>query len=251
MLTHFYGYLYFADLHTHRFYLRFVRDRMHYLDSIFCKASAVVQLIQTDIAHSTRSEMLLRSESVTAGERPGSTVPTLPVVGNGNALVPIPRTYHAYHIRRGDFQHKWTRLSAEDILRQSVHLLDTTVSRLLYISTDEQNRTFFEPFRKLFEVRFLGHYEAAARTNEVNQNHVGMIEQIICANAHTFIGTPLSTFTSFISRMRGYYNISFPGRYTRTYYFMPKFMYQLQKEPRLQLPFWPREFVEAFEGIDD
>jgi hypothetical protein len=31
----------------------------------------------------------------------------------------------------------------------------------------------------------------------MNQNYVGMIEQVICANAHTFIGTPLSTFTGF------------------------------------------------------
>ena len=34
MLTHFYGYLFFADINVHRFYLRFVRDRMLYLDSI-------------------------------------------------------------------------------------------------------------------------------------------------------------------------------------------------------------------------
>jgi hypothetical protein len=30
-----------------------------------------------------------------------------------------------------------------------------------------------------------------------------MIEQVICANAHTFIGTARSTFTGYITRMRG------------------------------------------------
>jgi hypothetical protein len=32
-----------------------------------------------------------------------------------------------------------------------------------------------------------------------------MVEQTVCANAHTFVGTPLSTFTGYITRMRGYY----------------------------------------------
>jgi hypothetical protein len=40
----------------------------------------------------------------------------------------------------------------------------------------------------------------------MNPNHLGMVEQIVCANAHTFIGTPLSTFTGFITRMRGFMN---------------------------------------------
>ncbi|RYH11033.1 hypothetical protein EON65_39095 [archaeon] len=37
----------------------------------------------------------------------------------------------------------------------------------------------------------------------VTKNHIGMLEQIICANAHTFVGTPFSTFTGYITRMRG------------------------------------------------
>ena len=41
---------------------------------------------------------------------------------------------------------------------------------------------------------------------DMNPNHLGMVEQLVCANAHTFIGTPLSTFTGFITRMRGFMN---------------------------------------------
>jgi hypothetical protein len=37
----------------------------------------------------------------------------------------------------------------------------------------------------------------------VNRNHIGMMEQVVCANAHTFIGTAKSTFTGYITRMRG------------------------------------------------
>jgi hypothetical protein len=38
---------------------------------------------------------------------------------------------------------------------------------------------------------------------QVNRNHIGMMEQVVCANAHTFIGTAKSTFTGYITRMRG------------------------------------------------
>lgn len=48
MLTHFYSYLFFADMKLHRYYLRFVRDRLRYLDSIFCTAARVIDLIQND-----------------------------------------------------------------------------------------------------------------------------------------------------------------------------------------------------------
>ena len=78
----------------------------------------------------------------------------------------------------------------------------------MYIGTDERNLSFFDPFREHFVVKTLNDYMIEARIDEENANHIGMIEQIIMANAFTFIGTPLSTFTNFITRMRGYYNIS-------------------------------------------
>ena len=125
------------------------------------------------------------------------------------------------------------------------HLLDTNVTRLLYIATDEKNKAFFKPFHQVrcassslpclslgarpaslnsplalripstsrpvchqaFTVRFLDDFidRAHLGDNHLNQNHLGMVEQTVCANAHTFVGTPLSTFTGYITRMRGYY----------------------------------------------
>lgn len=109
-----------------------------------------------------------------------------------------------------------------------------------------------------------------------------MIEQVICANAYTFIGTPLSTFTAYITRMRGYSNrtltvlptdkehfysgqkfnkvakdripastVSRQGLYDRTYYFMKHHMYHLHTKPHMHLPLWVRDFVEPFVKIDD
>jgi hypothetical protein len=57
-----------------------------------------------------------------------------------------------------------------------------------------------------YTVRFLDSYldlNPPKGKGKLNLNHVGMMEQVVCANAHTFIGTPYSTFTGYITRMRG------------------------------------------------
>jgi hypothetical protein len=209
MLTHFYTYLYWEDFHTEQIYKRFVRDRLHYHDDIFCAAGQVVALLHQD-----------------ANEIDGKGVQTAAqssyktLGGNTN----YNSTYFAFHIRRGDFQYKETRLSAETIWENTRHLLDTSVSTLIYIATDEKDVTFFKPFMQPpYTVKFLHDYEAllgwvsvpgqggrsssgsggGAGGKGLNRNHLGMIEQVICANAHTFIGTPRSSFTGYITRMRG------------------------------------------------
>jgi len=78
--------------------------------------------------------------------------------------------------------------------------------------------------------------------------HSGMIEQIVCANAHTFLGSVKSSFSGYITRLRGYYR---DGRYARTYYLAMEDRYQLFKKTDLVGPFWAREFATAHKDIDD
>ncbi len=187
-----------------------------------------------------------------------------------------------------------TRLEAADIVRLTNHLVPDRHTKVAYISTDEGNRTFFEPFmREYGAVYFLADLKNGTNVDEINQNYVGMIEQVVCANADVFIGTPLSTFTAYITRIRGFMNrtithvpqlatrtpihsnskhsdskvtskstprhsvrvpaavIDRSGLYNRTYYFMTHHMYMLHTKPHVHFPLWIRDFVDAFENIDD
>lgn len=242
ILTHFYSYLYWADRKTEHIYKRLVRDRLHYHDDIFCAAGEIVRMIHAEAAalNGDKVQDLSRADSKTWG-------------GDSNR----DATYFAFHIRRGDFQYAHTQRAAADIVKTSEHLLAPHRERtaLLYISTDEADKSYFQPFQTLnnrsMQVRFLENYLPklpAAFLKGFNKNHIGMIEQVICANAHTFIGTPLSTFTGYITRMRGYYR---DGRYKRTYYTMKDVMYQLQRQEEIEGPFWAREFAVAHKDIDD
>lgn len=238
LLTHFYSYLYWADPHVEHIHKRIVRDRLHYHDDIFCSAGRVVRLLH-HLAVAYTGDDFPSKENANPKTLGGNT--------NKDA------TYLAVHIRRGDFQYEHTQIPAERIWGNIKHLLNSSRTPILYISTDERNKSFFEPFKGnaqegKFEIRFLSDFIKPSKLAGINQNHIGMIEQVICANAYTFIGTPLSTFTGYITRMRGYYR---DGRYARTYYTMRAVTYQLHTQPELEGPFWAREFAVAHRDIDD
>jgi hypothetical protein len=121
LLEHFYTFLHFQDRAMDLYYKRFVRDYVHYTALIFCRAALI-------------ANSLLREERD----------------GDGG--------YVAFHIRRGDFQYKEMKLSAEAILA-NVKPFIPAQTRVVYIATDERNKTFFAPFFKAFPaVRFLDDY---------------------------------------------------------------------------------------------
>jgi hypothetical protein len=226
LLTLFYAYFFFLEPKQDRQYKRFVRDRIRYHEPVYCAGGKI-------------------AETMTKRADPSVALP----------LTSMIRTkYVAFHIRRGDFQHKWVKIPAQEILDLTTSLIPgNPKDKVVYIATDERNMSFFEPFKKAFkEVYFLNDFQFRADygVQQLPKNHAGMVDQIVCASADIFIGTPLSTFTGYITRLRGYMNTTVPGLYDRTYFYMEKHMHQLQDRPHLHLPFWPREFVDAFEGIN-
>lgn len=240
LLTHYYSYLFLANPREERIYKRLVRDRLHYRDDIFCGAGHIVKRLHEYAALLTNKPIQDPKyyNNMTLGGKMNN-------VDKDNFA-----TYHAFHIRRGDFQYDDVRISAEAIWSNTQHLLNRSVSSLIYIATDERNLTFFAPFMKNFTVKFLHDFKNDFGTGsmKMNKNHVGMIEQVVCANAYTFIGTPYSTFTGYITRMRGFYR---DERYSRTYYTMPNFMHQLAKQTDPVGPYWAREFSSVHRNADD
>ena len=223
ILTHFYTYLYWADEHTEHIYKRIVRDRLHYHDIIFCAAGKIVILLHEEAAGIALQGATSQSDTSEQVDVTRSNVQTAArysvLTGGGDTR--FDAVYHAVHIRRGDFQYKETRLSGQQLFDNIKHLLDRKVTKILYISTDEKDLEFFKPFREYFTLRFLRDFTTSAHlsADKLNQNHIGMVEQTVCANAHTFVGTPLSTFTGYITRMRGKSSINssivfLSGRFT-------------------------------------
>lgn len=110
LLTHFYTFIYFENEAEDRYYKRFVRDFVRYVDVIFCKAALMV----ADLIHNKSS--------------------------NGK--------FTSFHIRRGELQYKEVKISASDLLANVGHLLPQ--NQTVYIATDEKNMSFFKPLRDHF-----------------------------------------------------------------------------------------------------
>lgn len=164
LLTHFYTFLHFEDPFMERFYRRFVRDYVHYVNEIYCYGASIVQ------------DMIKFSGG----------------------------KYAAFHIRRGELQYKEVKLPAEKILENIKNGIPSDL-KVAYIATDERNKSFFDAFHKKFEkVYYLDDFFEQLQLGKVNPNYLGMIDQIACTQGEIFVGTWFSTFTGYITRLRGY-----------------------------------------------
>ena len=196
LLSHFYNFVYFTNPVIDNYMKRFVRDLMHYNDDIFCAAGKIVRSIQ--------------QESMERGF-------TLDQEGGGG--------YSSLHVRRGDLQYKEVWLS-EDIWWQNTKE-HWKPKEILYIATDEENRQFFDHFAATHDLRFLDDYVDMANLNNLQKEHLGMIDVIVASRGRKFAGTYYSTFTGYITRLRGYYGMS---KYS-TYYSWNEAKYEMQTGP--------------------
>mmetsp|Transcript_25928 Transcript_25928/g.36538 ORF Transcript_25928/g.36538 Transcript_25928/m.36538 type:complete len:276 (-) Transcript_25928:89-916(-) len=217
MLVHFYALLFFEDWTHDLWSKRFIRDHVRYIDEIQCAAARVVH------------EM--REKSTLAGY-------------NG--------TFDSFHIRRGDFQYKETRIEASVIYDNTKSLLEEGYPT--YIATDERNKAFFAPLAQHYKLFYLDDFQHVLEG--FNTNYYGMLDQLIASRGRTFIGTYYSTFTGYIHRLRGhhYQKHKLPGYENGTlkgYYYVPqRHIHHMDQYMAISPPMWAREFPVGWRDID-
>ena len=169
LLQHFYNFYYFTNPNMENIYKRFVRDFLHYNDEVFCAAGKIILSLQEEAKDITES-----GASIVDAE------------GSGG--------YSSFHIRYGDFQYKETRLDAEDIYESTKDLFPNE-SEIIYIATDERDRSKFNALVSRYEVRFLDDYFELASLEGLDPTYFGMIDTIVASRGRVFTGTYYSTFS--------------------------------------------------------
>ena len=143
LLTHFYSFVFFQDWKQDLWAKRFVRDHVRYTDEIICAAARVVNAVR----EKAKLNVNMDPERMLDGK------------------------YDAFHVRRGDFQYKKTRIEAEELLERSKTKLKKGTT--LFIATDERNKKFFDPLKEYYDVYFLDDFKDLL--TGLNTNYFGMI----------------------------------------------------------------------------
>jgi hypothetical protein len=190
LLNHVYSTLFFSEPAVTNYYKRFVRDFMHYKDSIFCAAGKIVKSLQNE-AYSKFEDSAIDEEG-----------------GGGFSTI---------HARRGEFQYKKVKIAAEEWTANTKELWNPN-GEVLYIATDEKDKAFFDPLKQegKYVVKFLDDYWDMANLGDLDGNYMGMIDTIVASRGRVFVGTWFSTFSGYIDRMRGYSGMSINTMYYGT-----------------------------------
>jgi hypothetical protein len=217
LLVHFYAFLFFNDWNADLLMKRFVRDHVRYIDEIQCAAARIIQAV--------------REKSRQGGNK---------------------GEYDAFHIRRGDFQYKATRVEASEIYNISKDVIPEKST--VYIGTDERNKTFFNDLSKHYDISFLDDY--LHLVEGMNPSYYGMLDQLITSRSRFFFGCWFSTFTSYVNRLRGHHSQKAKlkgyneGVIQSWYYAMPEKKLTMREFWPVKKAFHAREFPTSWLNID-
>jgi len=160
--------------------------------------------------------------------------------------------FDSMHVRRGDFQYKKTRLEAKELIEKSKDKLEE--GGLLFIATDERDKSFFAPFKEHYDVVFLDDFKDLL--TGINTNFYGMLDQLVASKGRVFFGTWWSTLSGYVNRMRGYYIAKqkldgYRDGTQESYYFFPDERFnQMKQYMPVKKPIYMREFPISWRDID-
>lgn len=168
LFHYFYVFFYFRDLALKRSTIRLVRDHIHYRNDILHYASIIIRAMREDLEK------------------------------NGQPLL-----YNSIHFRRGDFQYQDQRhLDPNVIVDNLREIFSTTGVNTLYIGTDERIRSNLKPFDDAYKVYIFDDFKHLL-PDYVPTYYYGPIDQLVMSQGVIFVSTLLSTFSSYVTRMRG------------------------------------------------
>jgi hypothetical protein len=120
-----------------------------------------------------------------------------------DALRRMSQEFDTLHIRRlGEFEKQYGNLTTAEELLQSVQP-EISNGTLIYIATDEMNATYFDPLRRHYRLAFLKDFIHLLPGLDVN--YYSLIDQLVASRGRKFFGAFCSTFTGYITRLRGYH----------------------------------------------
>jgi len=161
--------------------------------------------------------------------------------------------FDSIHVRRGDFQFKMKRVSAEIIYNQIKEKI--LEGATLYIASDERDKSFFEPIKEKYKVYFLD--DSKYLIKGMNTNYYEILDQLVASKGRTFFGTCYSKLTGYIMRMRGYASVEnkadgyLEGALKSSFYIFPEhFRNVMTQYEGLKGNDWEREFPVSWHDID-
>jgi hypothetical protein len=221
LLVHFYAFLFFEDWKEDLWMKRFVRDHVRYADDIQCAAARIVAAVREDARKNDKNNP------------------------EGH--------FDSFHIRRGDFQYKKTRVDAKDILEAARDQIPrgTTV----YVATDERKKEFFKDMEDYWNVVYMDNY--VHLLEGVDKNYFGMIDQLVSSRGSKFFGCWFSTFTGYITRLRGYHSQNAQADGYELGLLPDTFYYALAVHKTKMHDYWPikklfyaREYPASWRNLD-